>query len=45
MIIVMGYFSCFNSANLFLASRRGVWFRVLCGELRTRNTFRDEDSL
>ena len=27
----------------FPASRRGVWFRVLCGERRTHNTFRDED--
>ena len=29
----------------FPASRRGVWFRVLCDVLRTHNTFRDEDRL
>jgi len=36
------------SANFpiqFPSSMRGVWFRVLCGELHTRSTFRDEDSL
>jgi len=32
-------------ARLCRASRQGVWFRVLCGELHTHNTFRDEDSL
>ncbi len=29
----------------FPASRRGVWFRVLCGERRKHNNVRDEDSL
>ena len=29
----------------FPASRRGVWFRVLCGGLRKHNRDRDEDSL
>ena len=36
------------SANFpiqFPSSRRGVWFRVLCGELHTHNTFRAVDSL
>ena len=33
------------SANLFHASRRGVWFRVLCGELHKHNRDRAEDSL
>lgn len=33
------------SANLFLASRRGVWFRVLYDVLRRHNRDRDEDSL
>lgn len=28
----------------FPASRRGVWFRVLCGELHTHSTFLDEDN-
>ena len=41
----MGYFSCFISANLCRGGRRGVWFRVLCGALRTHSTFRGEDSL
>ena len=27
------------------SSRRGVWFRVLCGALRRHNRDRDEDSL
>ena len=29
----------------FPASRRGVWFRMLCDVQRTHNTFRDVDSL
>ena len=29
----------------FPVSRRGIWFRVLCGELRRHNRDRDEDSL
>jgi hypothetical protein len=29
----------------FPASRRGVWFRVLCDVLRKHNRDRDEDSL
>ena len=36
------------SANFpiqFPSSMRGVWFRMLCGVQRTRNIFRDEDSL
>ncbi len=45
MIIVIGLFSCFNSAILCHEDRRGVWFRVLYDVLRTRSTFRDEDSL
>ena len=32
-------------ARLCRASRQGVWFRALCGELHTHNTFRDGDSL
>lgn len=32
-------------ATLSHASRRGVWFHVLCGELHTHNTFRAADSL
>ena len=35
----------FTSANLCRGGRRGVWFHVLCGVLRTRNTFRAADSL
>ena len=34
------------SANFpiqFPSSMRGVWFRVLCGVLCTRSTFRDAD--
>ena len=31
------------SPNLFLGGRRGVWCRVLCGELHTHNTFRVAD--
>ena len=34
-----------TSPNLFHASRRGVWFRVLCDVLRKHNRDRDEDSL
>gem|GEM_PF-2688595 len=33
------------SANLYHGGRRGVWFRALCGVLRTRSTFRAADSL
>jgi len=36
------------SANFpiqFPSSMRGVWFRVLCGELHTRSTFRAADIL
>ena len=29
MIIVIGIFSCFISANLCRGDRRGVWFRAL----------------
>lgn len=29
MIIVIGIFSCFISANLCRGDRRGVWFHVL----------------
>ena len=35
----------FTSANLFHASRRGVWFHVLCDAQRKHNNVRDEDSL
>ena len=31
--------------DINLGGRRGVWFRVLCGELHTHNTFRVADSL
>ena len=33
------------SPNLFLASKRGVWFLRLCDERRKHNNIRDEDSL
>lgn len=42
MIIVIGIFSCFNSASLCRGGRRGVWFRVLCDVLRKHNRDRDE---
>lgn len=45
MIIVMGYFSYFISANLCHGGKRGVWFRVLCDVLRKHNRCRDGDSL
>ena len=45
MIIVMGYFSYFISANLCHGGKPGAWFRVLCDALRKHNRDRDEDSL